>query len=471
MSKKLKYENLLGGLMTSQIPYAFMIFCGFFFAKVGLLQKEGLHAFGRMNIDIFLPIFLFIQVGRSTYIYNFEQNGAIIVSFLFYFIIAFIISFVYAITSKMDLRYRYTFIFITSIVDVKRLHYLYIYSFCFLLEGKLTKEKAFCNEILACGNIHVFFQGLIIWFVVYNLIKLDKAYENQAVDVWDRIHIKNIESDDEEQKLKDSPTPLFKKVNEENNILNENTKENVMNLYKSHAISNDVGLEKNNENIKSEINNEEKKDIDNEEMIIFKGNQSFFSEINKFQSIKFFETSNSQKELLNLIFRSPFIGLILAFIVGFIRVLREWIYDTTTPVFLFFDTFNTIGSCNILLNYIIIGANLIPSMNLNKKKSYAQIRMLDYIVHLIIKVIIMPFIGVIYCYILKKKFIDDNKVLLWTCFIQWLIPSSLDVMTISQVNDANCKFVAYCIFIQLICQMIINNFIHVPTFLKAIDIL
>ena len=170
MSKKLKYENLLGGLMTSQIPYAFMIFCGFFFAKVGLLQKEGLHAFGRMNIDIFLPIFLFIQVGRSTYLYNFEQNGAIIVSFLFYFIIAFIISFVYAITSKMDLRYRYTFIFITSIVDVKRLHYLYIYSFCFLLEGKLTKEKAFCNEILACGNIHVFFQGLIIWFVVYNLI-------------------------------------------------------------------------------------------------------------------------------------------------------------------------------------------------------------------------------------------------------------------------------------------------------------
>ena len=110
-------------------------------------------------------------------------------------------------------------------------------------------------------------------------------------------------------------------------------------------------------------------------------------------------------------------------------------------------------------------------MNLNKKKSYAQIRMLDYIVHLIIKVIIMAFIGVIYCYILKKKFIDDNKVLLWTCFIQWLIPSSLDVMTISQVNDANCKFVAYCIFIQLICQMIINNFIHVPTFLKAIDIL
>ena len=176
-------------------------------------------------------------------------------------------------------------------------------------------------------------------------------------------------------------------------------------------------------------------------------------------------------ELLKLIFRSPFIALIIAFIIGFIRVIREWIYDTTTPVYLFFDTFNTIGNCNILLGFLMIGSNLYYKNTINKKNSNAKIRLSDYIFHSIVKVIILPFLGILFCFIIKKKFIDDNKVLLFTCFIQWVIPTSIDIMSIVQVEDINCKFVAYSISIQIICQIVLNNFIHFPTFLKMIDIL
>ena len=82
-------------------------------------------------------------------------------------------------------------------------------------------------------------------------------------------------------------------------------------------------------------------------------------------------------ELLKLIFRSPFIALIIAFIIGFIRVIREWIYDTTTPVYLFFDTFNTIGNCNILLGFLMIGSNLYYKNTINKKNSNPKNRLSD----------------------------------------------------------------------------------------------
>ena len=473
----LPYGKFIGALITSQIPYAFMIFCGFFFGKVGLIQKEGLFAFSKMNIEIFLPIYLFIQVCRSTYTYNFEENGVIIISFIFYFVISFIICFIYCLISKMDLRYRFTFILLTSVIDVKRLHYLYINSYCYLLENKLDKEKTFCNKILDYSYIHVFFQGLVIWFIAYNLIKMDKAYENQAIEVWDNIHTKvNTEENDllndnqkEEKKDEEKKEENIEKKTEENELLKSNryTKseiEEAKNIYNSYAINNKNNIENTDQPNENDLNK-------TEEMINFQGRQSFYSKISKYQKIRFFQTNNIKKELLLLIFNSPFIGLIIAFIVGFIRVIREWIYDTTTPVYLFFDTFNTIGNCNILLGFLMVGANLFHENTINKKNSNAVIRIIDYIFHLILKVIILPFLGIVFCYVVKKKFIKDNKVLIWACFIQWLLPSSIDIMAIAQVNDANCKFVAFSICFQLVFQMLINNFVQVPTFLKMMDIL
>ena len=478
----LPYGKFIGALITSQIPYAFMIFCGFFFGKVGLIQKEGLFAFSKMNIEIFLPIYLFIQVCRSTYTYNFEENGVIIISFIFYFVISFIICFIYCLISKMDLRYRFTFILLTSVIDVKRLHYLYINSYCYLLENKLDKENTFCNKILDYSYIHVFFQGLVIWFIAYNLIKMDKAYENQAIEVWDNIHIKinteendllndnqKEEKKDEEKKDEEKKEENIEKKTEENELLKSNryTKseiEEAKNIYNSYAINNKNNIENTDQPNENDLNK-------TEEMINFQGRQSFYSKISKYQKIRFFQTNNIKKELLLLIFNSPFIGLIIAFIVGFIRVIREWIYDTTTPVYLFFDTFNTIGNCNILLGFLMVGANLFHENTINKKNSNALIRIIDYIIHLIIKVIILPFLGIVFCYVVKKKFIKDNKVLIWACFIQWLLPSSIDIMAIAQVNDANCKFVAFSICFQLVFQMLINNFVQVPTFLKMMDIL
>ena len=94
MSVNFNYGKFIGALITAQLPYAFMVFCGFFFGKVGLIQKEGIYAFSKMNIEIFLPIYLFIQVCRSNFTYNYEENGVIIISFIFYFFLYYFVFYI-----------------------------------------------------------------------------------------------------------------------------------------------------------------------------------------------------------------------------------------------------------------------------------------------------------------------------------------------------------------------------------------
>lgn len=88
-----------------------------------------------------------------------------------------------------------------------------------------------------------------------------------------------------------------------------------------------------------------------------------------------------------------------------------------------------------------------------------------------IKVIIMPFFGVLFGYVLNKYFVSDNKALIWTCYLQWVMPTSLDIMNIIQLKDTNVKFVAICEAIQWLAQGCINDLIHLPTMMHVLGIL
>ena len=343
----------------------------------------------------------------------------------------------------MDLRYRYTFIIITSFIDIKRLYFLYINSFCFLYENKGNYDTKFCNNILQNSQIQVFYQGILIWFVSYNLIKMDKAYEYECENIYKKI------KDKDESKHQNNQIEIVEETSERL-VLNKEQKNEIENIFNAYKIKeNDVE--------------------DDIKHIPIYANSEFYEKITKYQKITFFKSDNILYEIINICFRSPLIALFVAFIVGFIRAVREWIYDTTTPVYLFFDTFNTIGNCNIFIGFLMIGGNLI----LNKEKNNIKIkyRLIDYISHLIIKCCVMPFLGIIFCYICKKKYYDEKNVLNWTCFLQWLLPTSIDIISIVQLKDINAEFVSICVTLQMIIQMIFNNFIHVPTFLKTVNLL
>lgn len=509
----IQYSHLLGALLSSQVPYLFMIGCGFFFGKVGVMTKEGVVAAAKMNVEVFFPVYFFIQVCRSTFTYNFEKNFVIIISFLFYFVISFLLCAIYAKFTKMDLRYRFTFICITSMVDIKRLHYLYINSFCTLLNGKTTQETKFCENILVNSNIHVFFQGIIIWYLCFNLIRMDRRYQRQAILMWEKATKEKIQSDKKledrlqseegalntkhDKEEKPQPTDDGKEKKELENYFKQEEHEDDHSRHhddshRAHEETHHSHDEKNENNesftfeerkglreiyemyaIPTEELIEETEEIKNQKKPVLHvfARQSFYDKLSKYKKVKFSKSEKWYLELLYIILRSPLIGLFVGFVVGFIRVIRVWIYDTTTPVYLFFDTFNTIGNCNILLGFLIIGANISIKDEDIKMHEKAKIRPKDYIVHFFFKIVLLPFIGVIFSYVIQKKYYPENRVLNFSSFIQWILPTSLDVLTIVNVKNINTEFVSFCILVQFIAQMILNNLAHIPCFLKVIDCL
>jgi len=92
---------------------------------------------------------------------------------------------------------------------------------------------------------------------------------------------------------------------------------------------------------------------------------------------------------------------------------------------------------------------------------------MDYIAILLIKSLILPFLGVIYSLIMYS-FIPANRIYIFACFIQWQLPTSLDIILITQSREINAKSVAIAISLQYIIMTFLSNYCVLPTFLQVI---
>jgi predicted permease len=114
---------------------------------------------------------------------------------------------------------------------------------------------------------------------------------------------------------------------------------------------------------------------------------------------------------------------------------------------------------------LIIGANLYYEDENSSKFSKK-----DLITHLIIKCLFLPFFGVIFAYV-SNLYIPDHKVLIFASFIQWIMPTSIEIVAIVQSKDINAKQVCLCVAIQWVWLTCLSNFVVLPAFLKAIEAL
>jgi hypothetical protein len=170
------YSNLLGGLLTSEVPYLLLLFSGYLFARLGLIQKDGIIALSKLVVEIFLPIYLALQITRSNFVDALVANSLIIISNLLMLFVAGIIGFIYAFLTNMDIRYRFTWIMILCFNDIRRVHYLMVNTFCFHLTEKSKAETTFCGSIPQNSFVHLFYQEIIMWYIGYNLIRMDRKY-------------------------------------------------------------------------------------------------------------------------------------------------------------------------------------------------------------------------------------------------------------------------------------------------------
>ena len=176
------YANFMGGMISSEFPYLVLIGSGYLLGRLNLILKDGAIALSKLAIEIFLPVYLFIQVARSTSVEQITANAIIIISNLIVICLAAMIGYLYVFITKMDIRYRYTWIVIICFSDIRRVHYLITNTFCYHLNQKTDDEKSFCNDLLGNNYSHLFFQQVIMWYIGFNMIRSDIFCSNKFIN-------------------------------------------------------------------------------------------------------------------------------------------------------------------------------------------------------------------------------------------------------------------------------------------------
>lgn len=120
-----------------------------------------------------------------------------------------------------------------------------------------------------------------------------------------------------------------------------------------------------------------------------------------------------------------------------------------------------------------MGANLVVSNSVYERDNgAARIRIIDYIAHGIIKILILPFLGNCFVYIVTKYFFQiNNKPLIWASYIHWIFPTSIDLISIAQSMNVNVRFISWCCLLQFISLSLLNNLVNVPLFLNGLNLL
>ncbi len=99
-----------------------------------------------------------------------------------------------------------------------------------------------------------------------------------------------------------------------------------------------------------------------------------------------------------------------------------------------------------------------------------RFRKIDMVVHIIIKSLILPFLGVLFAY-LSHSNIPENRTLSFACFVQWLLPTSIDIVFITQAKQINAKDVCILITIQYLILVVLSNFVNLPALLAVLGLM
>ena len=106
------YLNLIGGLITCELPYILIIIFGWYFTHLNVFENDTKNPLSKIMIITTLPIFYFILIGKSNSVSNLQNYYIIIISDLIKTVFSIAISISYSYIFKMDSRYTYTWIVI-----------------------------------------------------------------------------------------------------------------------------------------------------------------------------------------------------------------------------------------------------------------------------------------------------------------------------------------------------------------------
>jgi len=517
----MNYGHFYGGVLTCTFPFCILIFIGWFFSKLGAITYEGSVVLSKLCIEVFLPCYIFIQVCKSTTTDHLEANAAVIVSQLFIMVISVIIAYFFVKIFKVDVRSKWTFISIASISEVKFMNYLVVNTFCYHTETNYTEgEMTYCNNMEEYAYSHMFFQIFISWYFLYLGIRKDREHWRTIVEVGRDIakaYETELIIDDSSESSEDE-----EEVND-NNVFNNNkeTQENKQNDGEAPIKTEEVNIEladKREENLNKDLQTEQNRIIErneesksrkelsklkkeksreikqakkNEEDKLKKEKQIMYDEYQKnlqiekdnnslhatqefYDKVREYYDSHLHKhksdvkpwhyKLSYIMFGPCQIAMFTGFIVGFISTIRTWVFNKTGAQFIFYETINSIGNSHLVVNYLIIGANF----HFIKKYEYSfSFRKIDHVFLLVFKCIFLPFLGLLYLYIAKEVG-DSIKPSLFNAYLQWVMPTSIDIITMVQAKEINVRDACINTALQWGWYSVVNTFAAFSPSLKII---
>ena len=183
--------------------------------------------------------------------------------------------------------------------DIRLLSQSMSNTFCFHLSDQSAEELLFCKDPINNSCINLFFNQLILWYVIFNLIRIDKQYNVAINKVWEEVALKSLDK------------PETKNIN----IIND-VNDNQCDTNRKDSMAAEFHIHENKEN--------------NE----LYASSSFSEKINiYYQKNLNREQKSNLKRLIYTIVQPPIVAIFCGFILGLIPLIKEWWFDTKTSVF------------------------------------------------------------------------------------------------------------------------------------------
>ena len=143
------------------------------------------------------------------------------------------------------------------------------------------------------------------------------------------------------------------------------------------------------------------------------------------------------------------VGTLLGLVFGLIPGIKEVFFEDSAPLLVLSDSFYTVSYTGLILSQIELGSNLILTKTQNSKLSK-----LDYFWVLGLRLVVLPLIGLGYTYLLDSQGIIHNLSMGYIVYLNFLCPTAIAVLVISQLLSTNVQETTLLIFYMYLFSLV-----------------
>lgn len=471
--------------------------CGAGLSKVGAFDKAGEYRSALANLHCFIPLFEIVVFSQAANVLNSDSLGLLFFTFVISSFIAIFFAIIYSRVSKMDIRITRVFILLNAFGDVAFLPEVLTDAMC-AVTGPLNGDAA-CSKIhgysfyvlflfnfalLLFGPFFMHSDKALAYNVMRQMIIVRHFYPKSAQDFLDDTNLSALDAKQIEgpvlvmQEQEKSPTD---KASPQKGELEKNKNPDLFHTAAQLTLRNGALKETFNTNFEGKV---PMTVLEDEELVLYslalhmdreiyaKFQEHFDKLLEKihpdvfdklFKEVPNVEPTPKVDKafLIHQATSRAIWGCIISIIFGTHSEAIDWLFISPENKKLFMGTIVGIQSLAIPLAVMIWGMELVRGFQFKGR----NIRLMDLIALISIRLVILPSIGLGFVYGLSQNGIaalDNDRVLLHSMYANWCIPPGLLMLTLFVLSNYYAGEGAL-----MMCYSTISSIIFSPLFTWA----